>query len=76
MTIQNLDEVNPKFKKLLCLNQKQTAEILGVSSSSLENWRKNSQGPSFRKIETGKRGRVLYPKSAIVEWLNNTVKTV
>ena len=75
MTLEELNEVNQNYKKLLCLNQSQTAELLGVSCSSLENWRKEGIGPSYKKIENGKRGRVLYPKSSIVEWINNTVKT-
>jgi predicted site-specific integrase-resolvase len=75
MTVQEVNEINPKYKKLLCLNSAQTAETLGVSPGSLENWRREGIGPSYKKIENGKRGRVLYPKSAIVEWLNNTIKT-
>ena len=75
MTIEEIDTVDPKYKKLICLNQKQTAELLGVSSSSLENWRKEAKGPSYRKVDSGKRGRILYPKCEIVEWLNNTIKT-
>jgi D-Tyr-tRNAtyr deacylase len=74
-TIEDIDMIDPNFKKLICLNQKQTAQILGVSCSSLENWRKEGIGPSYKKIENGKRSRVLYSKSKIVEWLNQTVKT-
>lgn len=75
MTTDEINMIDPIYKKLVCLNQKQTADILGISSGSLENWRKEGIGPSYKKIENGKRGRVLYPKSAIVEWLNNTIKT-
>lgn len=75
MTTEEINMIDPLYKKLVCLNQKQTATILGISSGSLENWRKEGIGPSYKKIENGKRGRVLYPKSAIVEWLNNTIKT-
>lgn len=75
MTTEEINMIDPLYKKLVCLNQKQTANILGISSGSLENWRKEGIGPSYKKIENGKRGRVLYPKSAIVEWLNNTIKT-
>lgn len=75
MTTEEINMIDPAYKRLVCLNQKQTADILGISSGSLENWRKEGIGPSYKKIENGKRGRVLYPKSAIVEWLNNTIKT-
>ncbi|APW64420.1 hypothetical protein LPB137_00525 [Poseidonibacter parvus] len=76
MEISDIDAIDPSFKTLVCLNQKQTAQILGVSSSSLENWRSAGIGPSYKKINSGKRGRILYTKSSIVEFLNNTVKTV
>ena len=75
MNLNEFDSIRPEYKGLLCLNQKQTAEIIGVSSSTLDNWRKIGLGPSFKKIESGKKGRVLYPKIAIIEWLANTIKT-
>ena len=75
ITLDQINEINPKFKNLICLNQKQTAEILGVSSSTLENWRKESVGPQYKKIDNGKKGRILYPKNSIIEWLSQTVKT-
>lgn len=75
MTLEELNLIKPEFKGLLCLNQKQTAEIIGVSSSTLENWRKESVGPEYKKIDNGKKGRVLYVKTSILEWLNNTIKT-
>lgn len=75
MNLNEFDSIRPEYKGLLCLNQKQTAEVIGVSSSTLDNWRKIGLGPSFKKIESGKKGRVLYPKIAIIEWLANTIKT-
>lgn len=75
MDLETFNSIRPEYKGLLCLNQKQTAEVIGVSSSTLDNWRKIGLGPSFKKIESGKKGRVLYPKIAIIEWLANTIKT-
>lgn len=75
MTMEELNNARPELKGCVCLNQKQTAEIIGVSSSTLDNWRKIGLGPAFKKINSGKKGRVLYPKNAIIEWLSNTVKT-
>jgi len=75
MTVEEINLIDPSYKKLVCLNQKQTAEILGISSGSLENWRREGVGPAYKKIENGKRGRILYPKSAIVEWINQTIHT-
>lgn len=52
------------FENKLNLNSKQTAQILGVSPSSIEAWRK--QGIGIDYIEVG--GRILYPKLKIAEF--------
>lgn len=75
MTLDELNQIRPEYKGLIVLNQRQTAEIIGVSSSTLDNWRKVGLGPEYKKIENGKNARVLYPKTALVKWINNTVKT-
>ena len=74
---QIIDEINKdtEHKKLLCLSQSQVAKVLGVSSSTLENWRKDSLGPNFIKVKSGKKGRILYSKIDIANWISNTVKT-
>lgn len=73
-----LEEINsnPMFKHLICLNQTQTAQVIGVSSTTLINLRRDGLGPSYVKINRGKRGRVLYPKTEIAEWLSRTIKTM
>ena len=74
--IEEINKINPKFKSLIALNQKQTADSIGISSSTLESWRRDGLGPSYIKMNRGKRGRVLYPKIAIAEWLSsNFIKT-
>jgi predicted site-specific integrase-resolvase len=55
----------------MALNQTDTAKIIGVSPSTLENWRKDGIGPEWKKV--GKR--VLYPKIRVAEFLSNTIKT-
>ncbi|BAK70970.1 helix-turn-helix domain-containing protein [Aliarcobacter butzleri] len=55
---------NLGFAKILNLNSKQTARILGVSPSSVETWRKQGIGVDY--IEVGKR--ILYPKLKIAEF--------
>lgn len=55
---------NLGFEKKLNLNSKQTAEILGVSPSSVEAWRKQGIGVDY--IQVG--GRILYPKLKIAEF--------
>jgi DNA-binding XRE family transcriptional regulator len=56
----------------MTLNEANTAKIIGVSSSTLANWRKENLGPSFIKMNTGKKGKILYPKQSIAEWLSQT----
>lgn len=70
-----IHEINPKYKKVLALNQKQTAEVIGVSDSTLENWRREKIGIPYKKIDSGKRGRVFYLKTDIVKWLTQTIQT-
>ena len=65
---QYMEQINNLgFEKILNLNSKQTASILGVSSSSIEAWRK--QGIGIDYIEVG--GRILYPKLKIAEFQAN-----
>jgi hypothetical protein len=64
---------NLGFEKKLNLNSKQTAQIVGVSPSSIEAWRKQGIGVDY--IEVG--GRILYPKLKIAEFqVMRKVKTV
>lgn len=55
------------FEKVLNLNSKQVSQLLGVSASTVENWRK--QGIGIEYVEVG--GRVFYPKLKIAEFLTN-----
>ena len=73
-TIDEINKISLKHKKLLAFNQSQTAEIIGVSSSTLENWRKEGIGIEYIKASNGKRGRILYPKIKIAEYLSKTIK--
>lgn len=63
-----LNQINQMgFEKILNLNSKQTAQIIGVSASTIEAWRK--QGIGIEYIEVG--GRILYPKLKIAEFQAN-----
>ena len=74
--IEEINKINPKFKQLIALNQRQAADSIGVSSSTMESWRKIGIGPNYIKMNAGMKGRVLYPKIAIAEWLvSHSVKT-
>ena len=65
MTLEEINLMKPEFKGLLCLNQKQTAEILGVSSSTLENWRKEGIGPEYKKVENQEEIESIYKRIEI-----------
>ena len=71
MTLEEFNLMLPKkLQNCVVLNQSQVAEVLGVSNSTLENWRKGAISLPYIKIDTGKRGRVMYEKTKIVEFLN------
>ncbi len=62
---QYMEQINKLgFEKILNLNCKQAANILGVSASSLETWRKQGIGISYIVIG----GRILYPKLEIAKF--------
>lgn len=71
---QYIQEINSYgFEKKMHLSTKELAKILGVSPSSIDNWRK--QGISIDYIEIG--SRILFPKRAIAEFLaRKRIKTV
>ena len=69
----NIEEEIEKYEKEikalgltkgLNLNSKQTAQVIGVSPSTIEKWRK--EGTSIDHIISGKR--VMYPIRAIARW--------
>lgn len=63
---KKIEEINSLgFKDKINLNVRETAKVLGVSPSSVDNYRK--QGVAIDYIELG--GRILYPKKAIGEFL-------
>lgn len=70
-TIKDINSLG--FEKKMNLNAKEVATILGVSPSSIENWRK--QGIGFNHIQIG--GRYLFPKRALAEYIVlKTIKTI
>ncbi|MDD2653372.1 MAG: DNA-binding protein [Sulfurimonas sp.] len=78
LMINEINNLDPKYKKLIALNQKQTANAIGVSSSTMESWRREAVGPEYKKMDLGKKGRVLYSKIAVAAWMVNgsgTIKT-
>lgn len=72
--VEEINKISLTHKKSIAFNQSQTAELLGVSSSTLENWRREGIGIEYIKAGNGKRGRILYPKHKIAEYLSRTIK--
>ncbi len=75
---RQLIELIAKFYSTVNLSRKQAAEILNISTATLDRMRENGIGPSYSKADTGslsKNGRVSYPVTAIADYLvNNQVK--
>jgi hypothetical protein len=70
--IEIINSISPKYKVQIAFNQKQTAELLGVSASTLENRRKECKGIEYVKLGS----RILYSKSKIAEFIiSSTIKT-
>lgn len=70
--LESINLLDPLYKKRVAFNQRETAQIIGVSNSTLENWRREGICLPFKKVDNGKRGRVLYLKTDIAEWLSKT----
>ena len=56
-------------KTEIYLTNNEAAELLKISPRTLERLRVTGTGPSFLKAGIGKRSRVLYKHSEIIEWL-------
>ncbi len=61
--LKDIDDLG--FSKTLSLNTKQLSSLAGVSSSTIEKWRKEALGPEFSIVS----GRIFYLKRKIAEWL-------
>lgn len=48
----------------------ETAELLGVKSTTLDCWRHYGKGPRFRKLGTGKQAPIRYAESDVLAWLD------
>ncbi|MDN5104138.1 hypothetical protein O8C79_02370 [Aliarcobacter butzleri] len=63
---KKIEEINSLgFKDKINLNVKEAAKVLGVSPSSLDNYRKMGIGADYIELA----GRRLYPKRALGEYL-------
>jgi predicted DNA-binding transcriptional regulator AlpA len=62
----NFHEFNPKWANIEYLTKKQVANLLQVSPRSIESYSAEKNFPTIR-ISSRK---VLYPKSSVLQWLN------
>lgn len=53
------------------LSRKEVARLTGLTVSYLANKAVAGQGPPFRKITPGRRGKVVYLESEVVAWLRS-----
>ena len=51
-------------------NDKQVAKVTGIAVTTLRNWRCMGKGPTYQKIG----GRVLYPRTGVMEFMNSFPK--
>lgn len=51
------------------LTPKEVADLLKVTTDTLEAWRAKRQGPAYIKLGTGKRSPVRYKRSALDDYL-------
>ncbi|GJM02661.1 MAG: hypothetical protein DHS20C08_11620 [Rhodomicrobium sp.] len=54
----------------LYLTTDDAAQLLSLSPRTMERLRVNGGGPRFYKAGPGKRSRVLYGKSDLIDWLS------
>ena len=65
---ETMDDISATGYKQLMLSPKDVSEITGVSISALDNWRRDGIGMPYKKMN-GKRGKVMYPKRDLAEWI-------
>ena len=54
------------------LTPKEVADLLKVTTDTLEAWRAKRQGPAYIKLGTGKRSPVRYTRAAVENFLKGT----
>lgn len=63
-------------KRKIALNTSEVSRCVGISCSTLEQYRKQNLGIEYKKEEVaGKKSRVVYPTLNVAKWLCNTIKT-
>ena len=81
------DEEKQQYTKMLVdhystlnLSRKQAAEVLNISTATLDRMKENAVGPQYIKVDTNSKsnnGKVFYPVAGIVNYLvDNQVMSV
>jgi len=63
--LQPAELLGNNMQKLI--DTKTAAPLIGITSSTLENWRVRGEGPPFHKTP-GRTGKVLYDPADIEAW--------
>jgi hypothetical protein len=71
-----LDFLFSRYKKME-LSKKETANILNISTVTLDRLRNKAMGPSYKKMNSGSyNGTIKYPLHEIAKYLaNSNIKT-
>ena len=56
------------------LTPQQAADLLNVSTHTLNNWRVQRQGPPFKKLGRSKNAKVLYTRQDIERWVESMTR--
>lgn len=73
MNLEQLNQLLPPDKqRAACLNESTVAELLGCSPSTLANYRAKALAIDYIKVDNGKKSRILYPKDAVLDFINNS----
>jgi hypothetical protein len=56
------------------MGTEEAAEFLRHKPRTLEDWRLLGKGPPYHKIGTGKRSKVLYLRSELLNWVKDQGK--
>jgi len=57
------------------LNEREVAAILRLSTKTLQSWRSTNRGPVYVRVGGRLRGRILYSRAAITEYLTRNIVT-
>jgi hypothetical protein len=69
-TVEAPPSLEAMAERLDCFTEDGLIRLAGITPSTAEAWRKRGEGPAFTRIGN----RVLYPRTAVGEWLSARVR--